>query len=512
MTTDPASLLPVALRVADEAAEMIRNRRPASVTEKHDRDLVSDVDIAIERQVRGLLEEATPHIGFLGEEEGRTGEAGAEWLWTLDPIDGTSNYAHGIPLCAMSLALLHDRNAVLGVIDAPFLGHRYHAISGHGAYDGDRQLSVSSTVRMRDAVVAVGDYATGPGADRDNEIRLAVTVQLAPRVHRLRMIGTAALDLAWVADGRLDCSVMLGNKPWDSAAGVLIARESGASVVDADGSPHSLDSAFTIAAPPALIDQLLLLVREVDGVRPDTNVRGESNSSPNAALDWVLRSCSVLMFEFDGPVCDFSAALPADASQRLLRLASGEGMPQAMAMKAFLGTDDFYEVADAMGTFDADTARRAAGRLAEMELAAADRALPSAYVHEALAACRDSGRTLVIVSRQSKEAVEAWLARFGLSDQVQHVFAPARRESAPAQDMSALLDEAVHALHARTDEYAFITNRAMGVQEARRIGVHTIGYARTQADGERLSRSGAESVLLSLADLTLRLRARPLAR
>jgi myo-inositol-1(or 4)-monophosphatase len=512
MTSDPASLLPVALRAADEAAEMIRNRRPAAVTEKQDRDLVSDVDVAIERQIRSLLKEVTPDIGFLGEEEGRTGGSRAGWLWTLDPIDGTSNYAHGIPLCATSLALLHDGNAVLGVIDAPFLGHRYHAVAGHGAYAGDRQLSVSTTRQMRDAVVAVGDYATGPGADVKSEVRLALTVQLAPRVHRLRMIGTAAVDLAWVAEGRLDCSITLSNKPWDTSAGVLIARESGASVVDADGSPHNMESAFTIAAPPALIDQLLLLVRQADGVRSDTNANRDGDSSPNAALDRVLTSCSVLIFEFDGPICDFSGALPADAGDRLLTLASGEGMPRAMAARAFPGTDDLYEIADAMGTFDADIARPAAVRLAEMELAAAERAIPSPYVHEALAACRDSGRITVIVSRQSNEAVEAWLARFGLSDQVHHVFAVTRHQSAPVQHLSALVDEAIHALRARTDEYAFITKRVMGVQEARRMGVHPIGYARTQADGAHLSGVGAESVVLSLADLTLRLRARPLAR
>src|SRR5215467_13312654 len=194
---------------------MMRTRRPASFTEKHDRDLVSDLDIAIERQVRALLAEVTPQMGFLGEEEGRSGDPDAGWVWTLDPIDGTSNFAHGIPLCATSLALLHDGNAVLAVIDAPFLGQRYHAVQGQGAFAGDRRLAVSATRQLRDAVVAVGDYATGPGADRENEARLAVTVALAPRVHRLRMIGTAALDLAWVAEGRLDASVTLGNKPWD---------------------------------------------------------------------------------------------------------------------------------------------------------------------------------------------------------------------------------------------------------------------------------------------------------
>ena len=105
MTADPRSLLPVALRAADIASDLIRTRRPASVTEKSDRDLVSDVDVAIERAVRGYLHDATPDTGFLGEEEGQSGDPGTGWLWTLDPIDGTSNYAHGLPLCAISLAL-----------------------------------------------------------------------------------------------------------------------------------------------------------------------------------------------------------------------------------------------------------------------------------------------------------------------------------------------------------------------------------------------------------------------
>ena len=217
--TDPGSLLPVALQAAGIAADMMRTGRPAQVTEKHDRDLVSDVDLAIERQVRAHLAEATPDIGFLGEEEGQTGGQAEGWLWTLDPIDGTSNFAHGIPLCATSLALLHDGRPVLAVINAPFLGLRYHALDGHGAHAGEHRMSASSTDRLKDAVVAVGDYATGPRADHKNQQRLALTIQLAPRVHRVRMIGSAALDLAWVAEGRLDAAIMLVNKPWDTAAG-----------------------------------------------------------------------------------------------------------------------------------------------------------------------------------------------------------------------------------------------------------------------------------------------------
>lgn len=269
---DPRALLPAAFQAADQASAMMRSRRPVTLTEKSDRDLVSDVDLAIERAIRRRLAGASPGVAFLGEEEGRTGDPAAGWLWTLDPIDGTSNFAHGLPLCTTSLALLQDGRPVLAVIDAPFLGHRYHALEGQGAYVSSTStgrpgagqpipLSVSRTARLRDAVVAIGDYAVGEDADRKNAARLAATSLLVPRVHRIRMLGTAALDLAWVAAGRLDASVTLGNKPWDTSAGVLIAREAGGEVVDTDGRRHGLSSAATIAAPPALIPQLLPLLR-----------------------------------------------------------------------------------------------------------------------------------------------------------------------------------------------------------------------------------------------------------
>src|SRR5262249_32608502 len=158
---------------------------------------------------------ATPHIGFLGEEEGGPNDRlDSGWLWVLDPIDGTSNYAHGIPLCATSLGLICDGRPVLGVIDAPYLRERYHAAEGHGAWNGARRLAASATASLREAMVAIGDYATGYQATDKNRERLATTTALATRVHRLRMLGTAAVDLAWVADGLLDASVTFGNKPW----------------------------------------------------------------------------------------------------------------------------------------------------------------------------------------------------------------------------------------------------------------------------------------------------------
>lgn len=502
MTPDPASLLPVALRAADTAAEMMRNRRPASVTEKHDRDLVSDVDVAIERQIRSLLEQTTPDIGLLGEEEGQTGMSGAGWLWTLDPIDGTSNFAHGIPLCATSLALLREGVAVLGVIDAPFLGQRYHAVEGRGAYSGDRPLAASVTNRLRDAVVAVGDYATGPGADRQNEMRLAVTVQLAPRVHRLRMIGTAALDLAWVAEGRLDGTITLGNKPWDMAAGVLIAREAGALVQDADGSPHNVDSACTIAAPAALIDQLILLVRSVVG----NDARGSQieGTSPYSHLDAVLSSARNLIIDFDGPICNFTAALPDDTTRRLRSLIPGGagGLPGQ-------STADPYELL-AQISADNQTAAKLDAELGRIELDVVPAVVPAGYVHEAISACRDSGRTLAVISRQSADAVNLWLTRFSLDEQIQHVavgsHTPGHRKTGRQ-----LLAEALRSLSAEPEKCALITSTASTAEAARGMGIPTLGYAATAHGSEDLSAAGTASLIKSLADLTLRLRARPLA-
>ena len=505
MTADPGALLPVAFQAADMASEMMRTRRPASVTEKSDRDLVSDVDLAIERAIRSHLHEATPGIGFLGEEEGRTGDPGTGWLWTLDPIDGTSNFAHGLPLCATSLALLRDGRPVLAVIDAPFLHQRFHAIEGHGAYTGTRPMKASTTTRLHDAVVAIGDYAVGDGADRKNEIRLAATIQLAPRVHRIRMLGTAALDLAWVADGRLDASVTLVNQPWDTAAGVLIAREAGATVTDADGSPHDINSAATIAAPAALLSQLLPLIRAADLTgSPDTPV---PFTSPYAALDGILSRARYLIFEFDGPVADLTAAMPASTAEQLratLRTESAD-LPSAIAE-----TSDPFEILAHAAAISSNLGKRSDAQLTAIEVGAAAMARSAAYVHETLAACADSGRTPAIVSRNSTEAVSSYLATHGLAEQVRHVTAAPSYPPGHLQTGPHLIEDTIQALGASPAECALITASAMGINIAQDAGTASIGYATDPGTSERLTDAGAECVIPSLADLTLRLRARPL--
>ncbi|WP_373292992.1 inositol monophosphatase family protein [Nocardia jinanensis] len=246
---------------------MLSSISPGAVHTKGDRDFVTELDLEIQRTVRLHLQSATPWAGFLGEEtEGQaTSESDTEYVWTLDPIDGTSNFIHGLPLCAVSLALLHDGKPKIGVIGAPFLGLEYYAGEGMGAFVNDELITTGTAQRLGDAIVSIGDYAVGDRADAANRERFALTRALAESVERVRMFGSAAVDLAWVAEGRTDGCIILSNKPWDMAAGVVIARESGAVVTDSDGREHSAVSRHTVAANPMISSELLRLISRALG-------------------------------------------------------------------------------------------------------------------------------------------------------------------------------------------------------------------------------------------------------
>lgn len=255
-------------RIAEQAVglgyDIVKNTTPAEIRHKGDRDTVTDVDFTVENEVRDFLKRMTPDIGFLGEEETTTTKLdGDQDVWTLDPVDGTSNFAHGLPLCAVSLALVRGGEPVAAAVVAPLLDLRYVAAKGHGAFGNGVRLQASKATNLAESIVSIGDYAVGEQAAAKNERRIRLTTLLAQRVERVRMFGSAALDLAWVAEGRTDATIILANKPWDTAAGVLLVREAGAFVVDASGSPHKFNSAETIALSPGIADSLLSLVSAV---------------------------------------------------------------------------------------------------------------------------------------------------------------------------------------------------------------------------------------------------------
>lgn len=255
-------MLETALAATQLGADILAAARPASVDHKGDRDLVTDVDLRIQRDITAYLAAETPQVGLLAEENAHAVDlAAADYLWVLDPIDGTTNFVHGLPLCAVSLALLHHGEPVVAVTRAPFLHRTYHATKGHGAHLNGKPITVSTAADLTDAVVSLGDYAVGPQAAQRNEHRIALTSQLIPRVERIRMFGAATLDLAFVAEGATDACIIMSNKPWDTAAGTLIAREAGAHITDTHGHPHTHQSASTIASAPGIASGLAAIIQ-----------------------------------------------------------------------------------------------------------------------------------------------------------------------------------------------------------------------------------------------------------
>jgi myo-inositol-1(or 4)-monophosphatase len=255
-------MLLAAERAVDLGALLLRQGRGhmGALIPKGDRDYATDVDVRIEEAMRAALDGVLPGVSFLGEEEGDDGAGSAKWV--LDPIDGTINFMKGSPLCSISLALLRDGQPVFGIVDLPLLGERYVARSGVGAFlNGDR-IFVTEVPALRDAMVALTDFAVGVPAKAENEIHLRLLARLQRESLRVRVHGSEALDLAWLAAGRLNASVMLSNIPWDVSAGVLLVREAGGEVLDYDGSSHGLDSRFTIASTPSLAEPLRLVVNE----------------------------------------------------------------------------------------------------------------------------------------------------------------------------------------------------------------------------------------------------------
>jgi myo-inositol-1(or 4)-monophosphatase len=254
--------LEIAWQAAQIGSKTLGTSQPGTVRHKGDRDLVTDVDLSIQHDIADFLTQTTPDIALLAEESPQQPDiATAEWLWVLDPIDGTSNFARGLPLCSVSLALLHRGHAVVAVTHAPLLGRTYHAVKDSGAFLNGQPISASRTGTLNEAIVSLGDYAVGPDSTFHNQQRLALTAELVPLVERIRMVGAATLDLAFVAEGALDACVMMSNKPWDTAAGTLMAREAGALVTDAYGDPHTHESASTVAATPAIADRLAAVIQ-----------------------------------------------------------------------------------------------------------------------------------------------------------------------------------------------------------------------------------------------------------
>jgi myo-inositol-1(or 4)-monophosphatase len=209
------------------------------VSVKGPSDFVSQADLRAEATLKEELTKARPGYAFLMEESGASGSENWTWRWVIDPLDGTTNFLHGIPHWAISIALqrrLPDGNIELaaGMVYSPAADEMFWAEKGGGAYLNERRLRVSARRELKDALFATGiPFAA---VTQRNRLAFARTLgALMPATAGVRRFGSAALDLAWVAAGRYDGYWELGLKPWDVAAGALIVREAGGTVTDPAG-------------------------------------------------------------------------------------------------------------------------------------------------------------------------------------------------------------------------------------------------------------------------------------
>ena len=235
-------------------------------SEKGPGDFVSVADRQAERRIVEELGRARPRYGFLLEEGGTIEGADTSNRWVVDPLDGTGNFLHGIPHFCISIALERDGEPVAALVYNPLTDDTYWAARGAGAYANHRRLRVSARTRLTHCILASGEEA-GAGADaRARYLRQHAALKNAGA--SLRRLGAAALDLAWVADGRLDGFWHSGLNRWDIAAGVLLVREAGGAASDIDGSGTVLETGNILAANDRLHGPLLRLMEKAAGPAP----------------------------------------------------------------------------------------------------------------------------------------------------------------------------------------------------------------------------------------------------
>ncbi|WP_018911717.1 inositol monophosphatase family protein [Thiomonas sp. FB-6] len=271
-------MINVAVRAAREAGKII-NRASLDldllrVSEKSANDFVTEVDRASEQAIIEVLLKAYPQHGILGEETGSThGRADSEFQWIIDPLDGTTNFIHGLPMYAVSIALAHHGVVQHGVVYDPSRDELFTASRGAGAFLDNRRLRVSRRTRIEDSLIGTG-FPFRRGDDLDTYLEMFK--KISQRCVGLRRPGAAALDLAYVAAGRYDGFFEQGLKPWDVAAGSLLVTEAGGMVGNFTGEADFLHRGEVIAANPRVYAQMVSLLRVYAG-------RGQAGDAGPAA-------------------------------------------------------------------------------------------------------------------------------------------------------------------------------------------------------------------------------------
>jgi myo-inositol-1(or 4)-monophosphatase len=255
-------MLNTAIKAARQAGSLInrgtRDLDALTISKKRHNDFVTEIDKAAEMAIIDILHKAYPDHAILAEESGASGaSADAEFQWIIDPLDGTTNFIHGFPQYCVSIGLRQKGVMTQGVIFDPTRNELFTTTRGAGAYLNDRRIRVSKRLKLADTLVGTGF----PFRDMKNlEHYIDMFRDVTKNVSGIRRAGSAALDLAYVACGRLDAFWEIGLAPWDMAAGSLLVQEAGGLIGDLKGEEAYMESGNVVGGNPKIFVQMLQLL------------------------------------------------------------------------------------------------------------------------------------------------------------------------------------------------------------------------------------------------------------
>ena len=257
-----AAFLQTAIDIVTRAGDIQLSRQASGfrVSKKGTTDLVTEVDLECERMCREVLADRFPAHDVLAEEGGVGNRPGSRWRWIFDPLDGTTNYAHGLPIFCASLGLEIDGRTEVGAVYDPSRRELFTAERGRGAALNGSPLRVSDTATLIDSLLVTG-FPYGVQRGTGDLMELFGSFLLQARA--VRRLGSAALDLCYVATGRFEAFWEQHLKPWDVCAGALIVEEAGGRVTGMDGTPFDASAGHLVASNGSLHDEMLRVIREV---------------------------------------------------------------------------------------------------------------------------------------------------------------------------------------------------------------------------------------------------------
>jgi myo-inositol-1(or 4)-monophosphatase len=263
------NFLSIALDAAREAGAILLAEfdRPATISYKGEVDLVTQADRRSEEAIVNSLRSHFPKHAILGEESGRHNAAAqaSQYCWSQDPLDGTTNFAHGYPCFAVSIALYEGEEPLVGAVYNPVSRELFHAARGTGAFLNQKPIRVSRVTKLSAGLLGTGF----PSHKRTQNPNIHYYWRFTLASHGVRRDGSAALDLCAVACGRFDGFWEFGLKPWDTAAGALIVREAGGMVSDFAGRPYQLGGPEILASNGRIHDEMRALAQDIAARNPD---------------------------------------------------------------------------------------------------------------------------------------------------------------------------------------------------------------------------------------------------